>query len=91
MGLMIEIEKKYRVLNPRHIKHLLKPMNYLSSGRIVDEYFDTIDGLYYQQGIFIRSRNNETLDVKFNPHHLTDKSNNDHVSCCEYSFDIPFA
>ena len=90
MGLMIEIEKKYRVLDFHHIKDFLKPMNYVSSGRIVDQYFDTVDGFYYQQGVFIRSRNNETLDVKFNPNHLKDKSNNDHVNCCEYSFDIPF-
>lgn len=90
MSVMIEIEKKYRVLDTHLIKDFLKSTNYLSSGQIIDQYFDTIDGIYYQKGIFIRTRNNISLDIKFNPDHLQGRTGKDHVVCREYNFEIPF-
>jgi hypothetical protein len=56
----------------------------------VDDYFDTTDGQFYQDGIFIRIRNQSSLDIKFNPDHLGKSNVSEHVSCHEYSFREPF-
>jgi adenylate cyclase class IV len=89
----IEIEKKFRVVNGDtdvFIKNLTRD----SETHIVDQYFDTIDGHYYQQGIFIRLRNNCSLDIKFNPDHLNvpaSHTTGDHVFCHEYNIPVPFS
>src|SRR5690606_18640047 len=62
--------------------------------RVVDQYYDTFDGKYYQNGIYIRLRNNNSLDIKFNPEHLhveASKTQLDHVFCHEYNFPVPFS
>lgn len=85
----LEIEKKYQVGN-ESLDCLLKHFEYDGEKRVVDEYFDTADGGWYQQGIFIRIRNGKSLDIKFNPDHLGNSDAIDHVSCHEYSFKEPF-
>lgn len=87
--MMIEIEKKYRVLDRGQIEAFLKPLTSVSTGHLVDMYYDTPEGSYYQRGIFIRTRNNKTLDIKFNPEHLKGDKGKDHVVCSEYNFEIP--
>ena len=85
----IEMEKKFRV-NPADLAEFLKNKNFISNKTIVDEYLDTPEGLFYQEGIFIRVRNKKSLDIKFNPDHLGHKDSNDHTSCHEYNISMPF-
>ena len=87
----LEIEKKYQI-ETESLEPLLKHFTYEGDIRVVDEYFDTPDGKWYQQGIFIRIRNGKSLDIKFNPDHLgkSEGTDGDHVSCHEYSFKEPF-
>lgn len=85
----IEMEKKFQVLHS-NLDDFLKNKRFVSSKRIVDQYLDTTDGLFYQDGIFIRVRNKNSLDVKFNPDHLGIKTANDHTICHEYNVGLPF-
>ncbi|MEN8236106.1 MAG: CYTH domain-containing protein [Pseudomonadota bacterium] len=90
MSAHLEIEKKYQIVET-DLGPLLAQFEYVSEKRIIDEYFDTVDGKFYQEGIFIRIRNQKTLDVKFNPDHLGQRGVHEHVFCAEYSFQEPFA
>jgi adenylate cyclase class IV len=85
----LEIEKKYQLLST-DIHELTRKFTYIGEKRVVDEYFDTIDGQFYQEGVFIRIRNQFSLDIKFNPDHLGKSNVSEHVSCHEYSFQEPF-
>lgn len=58
---------------------------------MVDVYFDTPEAQHYRNGVFIRIRNDKTLDVKFNPDHVQGSQGTDHVSCAEYSFIEPLS
>lgn len=86
----IEIELKYQVLDKGQIREFLKELTFVNTKRIVDIYLDTKDGDLYKKGIFIRVRNNETLDFKYN---LEDFQNSKKVSmhdqCDEYSLPLP--
>ena len=85
----IEMEKKFQVLLS-DLNDFLKNKRFISSKRVVDEYLDTSDGLFYQDGIFIRLRNGKSLDFKFNPDHLGANNVNEHVTCHEYDVALPF-
>ena len=85
----IEMEKKFRVL-PSDLDDFLNNKRFISSKPVVDEYLDTSDGLFYQDGIFIRLRNSKSLDFKFNPDHLGANNVNEHVTCHEYNVALPF-
>ncbi len=90
----LEVEKKYRVTNTDTIKTFLQNLPFEKEKRVVDHYFDTKDGLFYQHGIFIRVRNDLSLDIKFNPEHLKEDASNtrgDHVVCHEYNIPLPFS
>ncbi len=89
MNSPVEMEKKFQV-HGEGLKHFLKSKNFVSSKVIVDEYLDTPDGLFYQDGIFIRVRNGKSLDFKFNPNHLGAKGVNEHIVCHEYNVALPF-
>lgn len=90
MGKSIEIELKYQVLDEAQIREFLKEITFVNAKRIVDIYFDTKDGDLYKKGIFIRVRDNKTLDFKYN---LADFQNlkkvSMHEQCDEYSFPLP--
>ena len=83
------MEKKFQVLYS-NLEGFLKNKRFVSSERVVDQYLDTPDGLFYQDGIFIRVRNEKSLDVKFNPDHLGMKNATDHTVCHEYNVCLPF-
>lgn len=85
----IEMEKKFQVLHS-NVDDFLKDKRFVSSKRVVDQYLDTPDGLFYQDGIFIRVRNEKSLDIKFNPDHLGVKNATDHTVCHEYNVALPF-
>jgi predicted adenylyl cyclase CyaB len=86
----IEIEFKFQVLDKEQIENFLKNLNFIGEKKIVDIYLDTEKGDLYKKGVFIRIRNNKTLDFKFNLEdfqNLKMKSNHEH--CDEYSFPLP--
>ncbi|MEI7493697.1 MAG: CYTH domain-containing protein [Alphaproteobacteria bacterium] len=85
----IEMEKRFQVL-PSDLDDFLKNKKFISSKLVVDEYLDTSDGLFYQDGIFIRLRNGKSLDFKFNPEHLGVNNVNEHVTCHEYNVALSF-
>lgn len=86
----IEIELKYQIINEDQIQKFLKKSFFVNKKRIVDIYLDTKEGNLYKKGIFIRIRDNKTLDFKYN---LKDSKNLNKVSmheqCDEYSFPLP--
>jgi len=83
----IEVESRYRIMGD--IPKFSFPFS--DERRIVDTYLDTKDGSFYQQGVFIRNRNNLKLDFKFNLESFLDQNlKSDHSHCDEYSFDMPF-
>lgn len=90
MSAHLEIEKKYQVLGA-DLTPLLAKFNYMNKKQVIDEYFDDRDGKFYREGVFIRIRNQKTLDIKFNPAHLGRRNVHEHVSCAEYSFCEPFS
>lgn len=85
----IEMEKRFQVLQ-NNLDDFLKDKRFISSKRVVDQYLDTPDGLFYQDGIFIRVRNEKSLDIKFNPDHLGIKTVSEHIVCHEYNVGLPF-
>lgn len=87
---VLEIEKRYELLEC-DVQEFLKKFTYKGTKELLDIYLDTSEGTYYQQGVFIRLRNQNRLDIKFNPDHLGTELVNDHVSCLEYSFQEPFS
>ncbi|MCE2715795.1 MAG: CYTH domain-containing protein [Pseudomonadota bacterium] len=84
----VEIEKRFYVLED--LKDFLVSKKFTSSKVISDEYLDTPDGLFYQDGIYIRVRNGKSLDFKFNPEHLGSHNVEYGASCHEYNIELPF-
>lgn len=83
-----ELEARYRLKKGHSLDQWLEQLNLKRITRLVDEYFDTADGYFYKKGIFIRLRNDSALEIKFNPHHLTDLEATDHLQCHEYLFPL---
>lgn len=88
---VLEVEKRYHVLKGTSIPSMMDPFHYVGERKILDRYVDTAHGDYYKNGIFIRVRNKDSLDFKFNPDHLNQKIVTDHVACHEYNFTAPFS
>lgn len=85
----IEMEKKFRVLS-NDLDSFLKSKKFISSKRVVDEYLDTPEGRFYKNGIYIRVRNQKSLDIKFNPEHLGALNVTRSTICHEYNISLPF-
>ncbi|MBU0975735.1 MAG: CYTH domain-containing protein [Patescibacteria group bacterium] len=86
----VEVELKYNVLDPIVINKL--DIQVVGKRRVVDVYYDTTKGELFKRGIFIRNRNANKLDFKFNFEDIAGKSfKNDHTHCDEYSFDLPLS
>jgi len=82
----LEVEIKYQVLDP---EKLISVFPKLPKGKInIDIYLDTKEGYFFQKGIFIRIRDNQKLDFKFN---FEDGGigKYDHTHCDEYSYLLP--
>ena len=86
----IEIELKYQILDEAQIREFLKGIAFINTKRIVDIYLDTKDGDLYKKGIFIRVRNNKTLDFKYSLEDFQNpKKMSMHEQCEEHSFPLP--
>ncbi|MDD3647395.1 MAG: CYTH domain-containing protein [Candidatus Dojkabacteria bacterium] len=88
MKRQIEVELKYSVLEPLDVDKL--GIQFVERKRVLDIYYDTPEGKLFEKGIFIRNRNDQKLDFKFNFEDIAGKNfKNDHTHCDEYSFEIP--
>lgn len=86
-----EIELRYKILDGSQLPAFLKPLHKISQKNDLDIYLDSPDVRLYQQGIFVRVRNNKKIEFKFN----RDCINNPHLGlqdyCEEHSFALPLA
>lgn len=84
-GEIMEVELKFQVLDISQVREFLKGLKFINRERVVDVYLDTKDADLYKKGIFIRVRNQKSLDFKYN---LIDIDNK-HEECEEISFSLP--
>ena len=85
----IEIELRYEVLDLTQVTDFLSCAKQLHKRRDVDLYFDTPDRILWKRGIFIRTRNNKKLEIKFNRECLQDLTIDRLDYCEEHSFALP--
>jgi len=85
----IEIELRYEVINHEQLTEFLAPLQQLHRKRDIDVYFDNAQGMLYQKGIFIRTRNGKKLDFKFNRATLENPDLAIQDYCEEHSFALP--
>jgi adenylate cyclase class IV len=85
----IEIELRYEVIDRDQLARFLAPLKQLHRKRDVDIYFDNAQGMLYQKGIFIRTRNGKKLDFKFNRATLENPDLAIQDYCEEHSFALP--
>lgn len=86
----LEVELKFIVLNETQVIKYLAQKKFVFEKGIVDVYLDTKQADLFKRGIFIRVRNQQKLDFKFNAAHFEHHGrNNVHDHCDEYSFTLP--
>lgn len=85
----IEIELRYEILNPDELPAFLAQFTYQHTARLVDVYLDTEDMKLLKKGIYVRVRNGETVDIKFNRACLADPELELQPCCEEHSFMLP--
>ncbi len=87
---MIEVELRYTIENVDKLRQFLDTKIPLSKKYQIDVYYDTDQADLYKQGLFIRTRNNKTLDFKFNKEDFFGKKRfGAHTHCSEYTYDLP--
>ena len=88
----IEIELKCQIQDENKVQEFLKKSIFVNKKRVVDTYLDTKNGDLYKKGIFIRIRDNRTLDFKYNLEDFRSLNKiSKHEQCDEYSFSLPLA
>lgn len=85
----VEIELRYEVLNPVQLDTFLVPFKKLGQKRQVDAYLDNPAHELWRRGIFVRVRNDKTLDIKFNRECLLDPTLVHQDYCEEHRFELP--
>jgi len=89
---IFEVELKFQVLDKGQLKDFVKKLTPIGKRRVVDVYLDTKDGDLYRKGIFIRIRDNKTLDFKFNLEDFKNlETESEHEHCEEHSFSLPIS
>ncbi|MBU0899075.1 MAG: CYTH domain-containing protein [Nanoarchaeota archaeon] len=83
----IEVEFRFKVEDEEKINNFLKRLTFVKRKTQNDIYFDTPLGDFYKKGIFMRNRNNKSLDFKFNLEDIENK----HEECEEFSFSLPIS
>jgi adenylate cyclase class IV len=89
MAHTIEIELRYEVLDSGQIDSFFASSQQLGRKRVVDVYWDNPERTLWKRGIFIRTRNDQKLDIKFNRECLENMSLGHLDYCEEYSFTLP--
>lgn len=85
----IEIELRFELTNPSQLPSFLALFEKIRQSRDIDIYLDTSEAILYQHGIFIRVRNNGTLDFKFNRQCLDNPNLAIQDYCEEHTFELP--
>lgn len=85
----IEIELRYEVLQPGQLSSFLAPLKKLHRKHDIDIYFDNPNNTLHKNGIYIRTRNNKKLEIKFNRACLDNPSLDIQDYCEEHSFMLP--
>ena len=83
----IEVEFRFKIEDEEKINNFLKNLTFVKRKIQNDIYFDTPSGDFYKRGIFMRNRNNKSLDFKFNLEDIENK----HEECEEFSFSLPIS
>ena len=86
----IEIELRYIVLDIDLLNAFIETCQLIDQKRDVDVYFDTKERTLFKKGIFIRTRNDKKVEIKFNRACVENPELEKQDYCEEYSFDIPF-
>src|SRR5262245_42734712 len=91
MGRSIEIELKFEILDAPQVQAFVQDLSLLGHKRIVDVYLDTPAGVLFKQGIFIRVRDGQKLDIKFNQEDMAKGLDEkpEHTHCDEVSCPLP--
>lgn len=79
---------RYRLQDGGNINPWLEHLSLKSTSRIVDEYFDILNNLFYQKGILIILRNDDVLEIKCNPNHRQDSQSTTPLQCRKYHFPV---
>jgi len=83
---MIEYEIKYRA-NRFMLSEVIEDLVFVGKKKQNDIYYDTPDYILFLNAVFLRKRNNETIDAKFN----FDKTDISHLFCNETSLKLPLS
>lgn len=89
MANTIEIELRYEIVDKKQLEPFLSCAQLLSKKHDVDVYWDTPERILWQRGIFVRTRNDKKLDIKFNRACLNDVTIERLDYCEEHSFQLP--
>ena len=85
----IEIELRYQLLDSAQLALFLASFEKLHQKHDIDVYLDNPQATLYQKGIYIRIRNNKTLDIKFNRANIDNPDLAHQDYCEEHSFSLP--
>lgn len=85
----IEIELRYKILDQMGLQQFIASLAFVNKEHIIDIYLDTNDANLLERGIYIRLRNNQKLDIKFNRACLEDPMLEYQPYCEEHSFKLP--
>jgi len=88
-GKTIEIELRYEIVDQAQLSHFLTSAQHLGTSHDIDIYFDTCGARLWERGLFVRTRNNRTLDIKFNRACLDDPTRAPQNYCEEHVFELP--
>jgi predicted adenylyl cyclase CyaB len=83
----VEFEIKAPLPSPGDADDLIRPLCFLKKIASTDVYFDTTQRQLFAHGVFLRVRDGQVFEIKYNPN-LADLS---HVSCNEHKFSWPIA
>ncbi len=85
----IEIELRYRILDQTGLQQFIASLAFVHRKHIIDIYLDTTDAILLERGIYIRLRNNQKIDIKFNRACLEDPMLEPQPYCEDHSFKLP--
>lgn len=85
----IEIELRYKIVDQGQVSSFLTRARQLHKRHDIDVYLDTPGRTLWKQGIYIRIRNDKTLDIKFNRSCLQNPTIGRLDHCEEHSFLLP--
>ncbi|PIS32000.1 hypothetical protein COT40_02385 [Candidatus Peregrinibacteria bacterium CG08_land_8_20_14_0_20_41_10] len=84
------VELRYLVSDPVKLRNFLKTGVYVTTQDLEDIYYDFKDFLLLRKGIFIRSRNQNILQIKFSLDDLLGDKIGPHEAAETYTFLLPF-